>query len=271
VACATGTSYRSERLEHALGAFGLALLAGERGSRGAIDGLEDQNVQRAQSRDRAVDHRLGAEPLADLAGEVGGQALVRRPSHERQRLADAVVRDDVEERRLAELYRERVRQRRVEHRLGGLVLEAGEQDLVPLADRPRPRPRHEDPDEDRAQEGEAEGRPPHPPAGGRRRARGGAPGGRGRRGGPRSRCDHVPHPGELEEQLGGVLMPVFGTLGEKPAEHRLELGRDPRIDPPGPPRLAVQDPVEHDARRGARECSFAGRHLVEHGTEREQV
>ena len=44
------------------------------------------------------------------------QRLVRPPAHQLQRLAHAIVGDDVEKRRLAELHRQRLPQRAVEHR-----------------------------------------------------------------------------------------------------------------------------------------------------------
>ena len=73
------------------------------------------------------------------------------------------------------------------------------------------------------------------------------------------------------DQLAGGRIALLGRLGEQAVEHRLELDRDPRVDPAGTSRLAVQDPVEDGAGRRARERALAGHHLVEHGAEREQV
>ena len=64
--------------------------------------------------------------------------LVGVAPHQRQRLAHPVVGDDVEERRLPELDRERLRQRRVEDGLARLVLEPGQQHLVLLREQLRP-------------------------------------------------------------------------------------------------------------------------------------
>ena len=199
----------------------------------------------AQPGDRAAHHRARREPLADLARELGVEPLAGIAPHERQRLAHPVVRDDVQEGRLAELHRERLRQRRVEDGLARLVLEAGEQDLVPLRERLRALQDVVDArgQGQQAQQPRGGPRPEAPQHAAARSARRGLQVG----GGLLDR-EHRRHPLEVRKQLGSARVAVLRLLGEQPIEHRLKLLRHRGVDPVGGAGLAVEDAVEHRAR-----------------------
>ena len=83
--------------------------------------------------------RLAIEPSRTAALAVrsqmslassGRQPRVRRLAHQAQRLLDALLGDEAEERRLFELYRQPLAKRPVEHRVAGRVREIGEDNRV---------------------------------------------------------------------------------------------------------------------------------------------
>ena len=125
--------HRPERAQHLLLAVDLRLLARQRLAGAAADRVERRHVARADHAELALEHRLGAGALAHLARERVRQPLVGRARHHAQRVAHAVLGHDREERRLAELHRERLAQRQVEDRVAGVVGEVREQHEVPLA------------------------------------------------------------------------------------------------------------------------------------------
>ena len=69
--------------------------------------------------------------------KVWGQSCIRRLIHQRQRSADAFVRDEAEEGRLLKLHRESLSERLVEHRVARRVGELGEYDRVFVGERRR--------------------------------------------------------------------------------------------------------------------------------------
>jgi hypothetical protein len=126
-----------ERAEHAFLARGFALFTSDRLAGLAVGGAERDDVVAAERRDSPVDERLQPETLADVAADVVRQALVLGLAHRSQRFADAVVRHDVEERRLPELHLERGGERFVEHRVAGRVREPADDDAVLVGERER--------------------------------------------------------------------------------------------------------------------------------------
>ena len=127
---------RAERRQHLFLAGGFGLLARHDVAGLGVDGLERDDVVAAEARDRAADQRLQLLALRDIARERPRDALVRRALHQPQRVARAIVREDLQERRLFQRDGQRDLQRAVEHRLAGRVLEVGEDDRVLLRQRP---------------------------------------------------------------------------------------------------------------------------------------
>ena len=70
--------------------------------------------------------------LADLAGQLAGEPRIFGLGHQRQRLRHALVRKQVQKRRLLQLRRQPLPQRAVEDRIAGGVGEVGEDDGVLL-------------------------------------------------------------------------------------------------------------------------------------------
>jgi hypothetical protein len=139
----------TERAEHVFLAVGLRLLIGEHVAGAAVPGAQSDDVLTAKACDRSLDHRSARGPHAHALRDRGRQARVGRLVHQQKRSPHAVVGDQVEERRLPELYRESLPQRLVEHRIAGRVVELGEHERVPVGQRrgaadgddpPRPRP-----------------------------------------------------------------------------------------------------------------------------------
>ena len=128
----------SDGREHLFLAGRRHLLARQDVTRLAVLGRQRDGEAGAELGDVAEHDRLDPLALADLARDAGGDRRVRRPAHERQRLAHALVRDDVEEGRFLELERERLLERAVEHRVARRVAEVGDQDLVALGERLAP-------------------------------------------------------------------------------------------------------------------------------------
>ena len=63
----------------------------------AVGGCERHYIVAAQRRDDPLEHRLHAQTLTDLTGDFVLEPIVRPPIHRLQRLADALIRNDVEE------------------------------------------------------------------------------------------------------------------------------------------------------------------------------
>ncbi len=127
----------AERLEHLFAALGVGLLLHQDVPLATLHGRQRQHVQLTERRDRAVDDRGRAKALAHFEGDRSRQSLVARVIAEAQGLDDPFVREDVEERRLAQLHRERLAQRAVEHGVTGPVGELAQDDRVLLGQRRR--------------------------------------------------------------------------------------------------------------------------------------
>jgi hypothetical protein len=67
------------------------------------------------------------------------------------------------------------------------------------------------------------------------------------------------------------LAPQPGIFLERLPDRPVQRIRQLRIDPPGGRGHPVQDGFEDDSERAAGERLLTGRHLVEHGPEREQI
>ncbi len=75
------------------------------------------SVDAADGRDAAFEHRLQPESLADIGANVVRQAHGGVPSHQLQRAPHALVGDQVQIRRLAEIDGDRFPQRAIEVRI----------------------------------------------------------------------------------------------------------------------------------------------------------
>ena len=79
---------------------------------------------------RTLQNGSAANPLANLPGNVCGESGLRWPAHQTKRPANAYLRDDAEERRLAQLYSRSPTKRFVEDRIAGIVSELGKDNGV---------------------------------------------------------------------------------------------------------------------------------------------
>jgi hypothetical protein len=75
--------------------------------------------------------------LRDFARHLTSDPFVRRPVHQAQHVADSIVREHLDERRLLQRDGQRHLQRAIEHRLARRVHEVREQDRVLLGQRIR--------------------------------------------------------------------------------------------------------------------------------------
>lgn len=135
-----GPDRRLQGVQHVFLARGLGLFLVDHRARLAAFGSEADHVLVPEPRDRSVEDRGAAGSFADRERDRRGQACVGRLRHHRERLLDAVVRHEAEERRLFELDDQSLAQRDVERRIAGRVREFGEQHRVLVAKRGRRAP-----------------------------------------------------------------------------------------------------------------------------------
>ena len=110
----------------------LNLFTSQRIAAGGIHRLQSDYKLIPQIRDRAGKHRPDAVALADFAPDFTGDALVRRPSHELQRLLRFSFRKNIQVRGLLEIDCQRFFQRSIKDRIGSGVHEIGDQNRVLL-------------------------------------------------------------------------------------------------------------------------------------------
>src|SRR4029077_8228376 len=92
---------------------------------------------RAYARNRAAQKRVAASSLTDFASYLLGQPFILRPFHHLQNIAYLLVGEDIQERRLFQLYTQPLLQCVVENRIAGGVGEIREHDGVFLRKTPR--------------------------------------------------------------------------------------------------------------------------------------
>ena len=78
-------------------------------------------------------------------------------------------------------------------------------------------------------------------------------------------------PLQVGAQLGGALAAQLAVLLEGLAQNRLELSRQSRIQFDRWHRILIQDGFEHDRGSSARKRLLAGRHLIQHHSERKEI
>src|SRR2546423_8389027 len=117
-------------MKHLLLVFRLRLFPGNRVASLRIDSIQRDNVMVSQGRNRTHEHCFQSLTLANLSRYVSSHPLVRRASHELERLAHTIFREDVQERRLTELHGQSLLERSVKDRVSGRVDEVRQQDGV---------------------------------------------------------------------------------------------------------------------------------------------
>ena len=85
------------------------------------------------------------------------------------------------------------------------------------------------------------------------------------------RLDGAPRALQVRAKVGRGLIAQLGVLLQRPGDDTVHLRGQVRVHAARRRRAAIEDPLEDDRRRIARECRVSGRHLVEHDAEREQV
>ena len=93
-----------------------------------VDRFEADHVVTPQARNRAGQHRLQPLALTDFAADFRRHAFIGRAIHQAQRPTHAVVREQIQKRRLPQIHRQRFFERTVKDRIACLVVEIGEQD-----------------------------------------------------------------------------------------------------------------------------------------------
>ena len=96
----------------------------------AVHGFQADDVLRAQAGDGAFDGGGAGGALADVASEIVSEAGVFWLRHEGERLRDALVGEQVQERGLFQLRREALAKRAIEDGVAGGVDEVGEDDGI---------------------------------------------------------------------------------------------------------------------------------------------
>ena len=220
----------AELAQHVLLALRLHLTLRQGIAGDAVLGAQGDDVAAAQRGDGAGEQGPRANPLADVASDLVGDGLHRIALHHAQRGLDALVRHHVQERRLAQLHRQGLAERVVEHRVAGAVGERRQHDQVARlrapacawiarrAPRPPPPPWR-----------------PAPPATTSGRGRGPAAT-------PRDEVDagHLLgvalQPLQLGAQVGGRLVAVRRVLLERPGHDPIEVvGQARRVRPTAAP------------------------------------
>ena len=93
-------SGRAQRWQDLLLSIGSHLLANQVIAGVAIDGIERDHVLTAQGRNGTVQRSFDIFPLTDFASYSAVNSFIWRASHILQRLANPLLRDDIEVRRL---------------------------------------------------------------------------------------------------------------------------------------------------------------------------
>ncbi len=118
-------------------------IAGQR-----VDGFDGDDVIASQRCDRSGQQRFQLLALRDFAGDRPRDRFVGRPVHQAQGVADAFVREHLQERRLFDGDRQRDLEGAVEHRIAGRVREVCQHDGVLRRQRLIAAPRLEERDGD---------------------------------------------------------------------------------------------------------------------------
>ena len=229
-------------------------------------------------RNRSRNHHGSTQPLADLARHHAGDALIGGSGHQRQRLPDALSREDAQERRLLELNRQRLLKRAVEHRFAGGVHEIGDEHRVAVGEH-----RHTPPIEqgDRRRENARREHPPSPCAGRRR-----ALCRRGTRGLDVGRCRDsrarrvrrracgagvAADALQIRPKIGRALVAEGPILFERLRDDPFEIVGNLGIEADRCGWLAIENRVENHSRGVAGERPTTRAHFVEHDAEGEDV
>src|ERR1700728_2654973 len=95
-----------------------------------MDGVEPEHVLISQGGDRTFDLRGRVGALADFSRYFRSQSRIGRLLHQAQRLADSIVGNELEERRLLKLHGKSLPQRAIEHRVARCVTEISKDNRV---------------------------------------------------------------------------------------------------------------------------------------------
>ena len=104
--------------------------AGQRIPVCTIHSAKNEVVATADLTDRTGEHRRAGGTLADLARHLPSEAIARLAAHHLQRLADFLIRHDIQKRRLCQTDRERLLERVVETGVAGGVGKVCDDDLI---------------------------------------------------------------------------------------------------------------------------------------------